>query len=102
MKIFFKNDECLINYLDNDFNSKGERITKTEILSNPIPRKDHLDYLRTNNQKELNKLDNFLKTQKKVLEKYKKAGNYDRVKIIENSMNMLNEFKRDFDDYLKE
>ena len=102
LNIFLKNGECLVNYLDNNLNSKGERIIQTAILSNLIPRKEHLDYLKTENKKEFIKLDNFIKTQKKVLEKYKKARNYDRVKIIENSMEILNEFKQDFKDCLKE
>ena len=44
-------------------------------------------------------LNNYIKTHKRVLEKHQKAGNYDACNIITNSLDMVCEFKKDFDDW---
>ena len=102
LNIFLRDDKLFISYMDNNFSSNGKRLIQVSILKISISQNGFKGYLIDENRKQLQKLNNFLKTQKKVLEKYKKAGNYDKVKIIENSMETLNGFKHEFDVWFKE
>ena len=102
LNIFLKDREIFINYIDNNFSSNGKRLIQVSLLKDTISKNEYMEYLIYENRKQLQKLNNFLKTQKKVLEKYKKVRNYDKVKIIKNSMEILNEFKQEFHDWFKE
>ena len=96
LNIVLDNNNHLISYMSNKFDNTGERFIEKENLSVTIHNINKVDYLISKNKKELTKLNNYLKTQKKVLDKYKKAGNYDTVNVIQNSIKTMNEFKKEF------
>ena len=62
---------------------------------------DKKQYLYDKNTKELQILKNYIKTQKKVLQKHQKARNYDACSIVKNSLELIFDFKKDFDTWFK-
>ena len=86
-------------YRQNKFNQSGDRIIEEEISNNFIDLKNIKDYLMNKNLKEYQKLKNYIKTQKKVLEKHQKARNYDAVNTLKVSIKTVDEFKNEFDDW---
>ena len=81
-------------YMSNVFNDINERIVQKEIKES-IPG-NKKDFLFNENKKQFEVLKKYLKIQKKVLEKRKKAGNYDACKVIETSINTIADFKMEF------
>ena len=94
LEIIRKNDLAIISYKQNKFNKDGSRkIELEEILNNK-----NIDkiILKNKNEQQLEILKRYIKTQKRVLEKYEKVRNYNAGKVVENSIHLLNEFENDF------
>ena len=89
-----KNNIIELKYVQNSYNSSGKRIIEIQIIN------DYKDInLIEENLKQLEILKNYIKIQKRVLEKRQKAGNYDAANIVESSISNMNEFKNDFENW---
>ncbi len=98
LKILEKKDSLIIvNYKDNEFNSKGNRVIKKaeiyldEYLNNFS--NDFDEILNKLNGQELNKINNYISTQYKVLDYHIKKNNYDSVKTVQTSIKLMENFK---------
>ena len=99
LEIIFNDSKSFITFVSNRFDEKGNRVIENESIENDIFSEDTTSYLIRENTKQLEILIKFLRIQKIVLDKYKKVGNYDTVKVVENSIETMNEFKKEFDDW---
>ena len=88
-------------YKQNAFDNKGERVVLEEIVDSNFKSFDKTQYLYEKNKEELKILNNYIKTQKRVLEKHQKARNYDACNIVKNSLDVIFDFKKDFDTWFK-
>ena len=89
-------------YKQNQFDISGNRIVQRKTISDDFDCSQKHKYLVKKNINEMQILNNYIKTQKMALDKHQKAGNYDACNIIKNSLDMVCEFKKDFDDWFKE
>ena len=101
LDIFKSDSEFILDYKSNVLNSKGERIIQKEMKQN-ISYKNKILFLVDKNKEQFNLLNKYLKIQKKVLEKHEKAGNYDSYLTLKCSMDVINDFKNDFEKWFKE
>jgi len=92
LKLFFKS---------NIFDSNGLRIIENICIESEEQKDSIEGYLIDVNKKEYMKLEKYIKIQKIVLDKRKKNRNYDAVKIINNSIIGMNDFRNDFKDWFK-
>ena len=88
-------------YKQNTFDNKGGRIILKEVVSYDFEMFYKKQYLYNKNTKELQILKNYIKTQKKVLQKHQKARNYDAYNIVKNSLELIFDFKKDFDTWFE-
>ena len=88
-------------YKQNKFDKNGDRTVLKEVLNKVFDLGQKEKYLFEKNIIEAQKLDNYLKTQKRVLEKHQKARNYDASIIVKNSIDTIADFKNDFDIWFK-
>ena len=100
--VIFNNNVMQCLYKQNQFDINGKRIIQKEDLSDDFEFSQKDKYLVEKNIYEMQILNNYIKIQKKVLEKHQKSGNYDAYNIIKNSLNTVCEFKKDFDDWFNE
>ena len=90
-------DKSTIFFKQNKFNHKGDRLIEEEFLQNKI---NNISFsLFKKNKEQLFILEKYIKIQKKVLDKHKKARNYDAYKIVKYSISRMNEFKENFDNW---
>ena len=99
LKILKKKDSFIIvEYQDNEFNSKGTRIIKkAEIYLDKYLNNFSNDFdeiLDKLNGEELKKIDNYISTQCKVLDYHIKKNNYDSVKTVQTSIKLMKDFKK--------
>jgi len=86
----------MYKYLSNEF-IDSERVIKKEL---DFECKNN-DSIYKKNKIEYKKLENFIKIQKKVLNKYQKARNYDAENIVKASIVLMENFKKQFDNWFK-
>ena len=98
LKIIDKRDSVIIvEYKDNEFNSKGRRVIKeakidlNQYLNNFS--NDFSQILDKLNNQELEKIDNYISTQYKVLDYHIKKNNYDSLKTVQDSIKLMEKFK---------
>ena len=89
------NDSSIFYYVSNLFDDSNKRIIQKEVRNKINGSKK--SYLYKENTIQFEILKKYLIVQKKVLEKRKKARNYDACKIIESSINTITDFKNEFD-----
>ena len=95
-----KNNEIILSFVSNKFNSNGTRILETEtVIANNINLND--TFLKNKNIEQLSSLKKYIKIQKKVLDKYRKARNYDSCRIINSSVSSMKIFEDEFLNWLK-
>ncbi|MAX30299.1 MAG: hypothetical protein CMG14_05355 [Candidatus Marinimicrobia bacterium] len=93
-KFVDSSDKKTFKYLSNDF-IDNQRLEKEEVV-------DKNDYsIFDKNCQEYDKLNKFIKIQKIVLKKHKKDRNYDAENIVKSSINLMENFKKDFDSWFK-
>jgi len=88
-------------YKQNTFDNKGQRVVVEETINLTFESFDKTQYLYEKNKQELQILNNYIKTQKRVLEKHQKARNYDACNIVKNSLDVIFDFKKDFNIWFK-
>ena len=81
-------------YYSNNFNDNNNRIIQEEI-KDIFPESKKI-FLFNENKKQFNILKKYLMIQKSVLEKRKKAGNYEACNIIKDSIKTIANFEADF------
>ena len=87
----------IVEYKDNEFDSKGRRVIKeakidlNQYLNNFS--NDFSQILDKLNNQELEKIDNYISTQYKVLDYHIKKNNYDSVKTVQDSIKLMEKFK---------
>jgi hypothetical protein len=101
LKIIDKNNnDIVVEYKDNIFNEKGLRKhKKCKInLSNysNILFDDLNNILDKLNKEEFKKINNYIKTQYKILNYHTKNKNHDSVKTVQNSIHLMESFKMEF------
>ena len=98
-----KNTNYLLKYKGNNFNNQGERVIKEceidlieifDILPN-----DFNKIINKLNKQELKKIINYIKTQYKVLDYHIKKNNYDSIKVVKDSIMLMNSFKEEILSY---
>ena len=72
-------------------------IFKPELFDNLS--NDFNEILNKLNEGELVKINNYLKTQYKVLEYHKKNNNYDSVRVVKESIELIESFKKELMSY---
>ena len=93
-KFVDSSDKKTFKYLSNDF-IDNQRLEKEEVV-------DKNDYsIFDKNCQEYDKLNKFIKIKKIVLKKHKKDRNYDAENIVKSSINLMENFKKDFDSWFK-
>tara|TARA_Y100001970_G_C14095251_1_gene782286 strand:- start:308 stop:640 length:333 start_codon:yes stop_codon:yes gene_type:complete len=85
-------DQILVEYIDNEFDENFNRRVKIEkfINDNTIIIDEFINKL---NSEEFNKLNRFIKTQVIVMKHHEKNKNYDTLKVVKGSIELLNEFR---------
>ena len=84
-----ENDSSIeLRYVQNSYNSFGERIVERQILND----RKNVNLFKEN-LKQLEILKNYIIIQKRVLEKHQKSRNYDAVKILKQSILHMREFE---------
>ena len=95
-----KNNDLIVEYKDNIFNEQGLRKHKKckihltdiyNILSDDLSK--IIDKL---NKEELKKINNYIKTQYKILKYHAKNNNYDSIKTVKDSILLMESFKMEF------
>ena len=91
-----KNSIILVEYKRNEFDEFGNRVIKVcELeLSDNLPN-DFNEILNKLNEGELVKINNYLKTQYKVLKYHEKNNNYDSVRVVKESIELIETFKKE-------
>jgi len=93
---FTINSEYVIyKYLHNSLDDQNRRILKSERKKIDL-HSNYQDVLYEKNKQEYNKLEKYIKIQKKALEKHQKARNYDSCKVVESSILFMKQFKFEF------
>ena len=93
------NSVVLVEYKNNEFDEFGNRIIKvckielSESFNNLA--NDFSQILNKLNEGELIKINNYLKTQYKVLKYHKKNNNYDSVRVVNESIELVESFKKE-------
>ena len=103
-KLYIKiinSDNPKIIYKQNRFDEYGSRILEEEFLNEKIKNNNFIKLLYKKNKHQKENLEKFIKIQKKVLEKHEKARNYDVCKIVKSSIELLNDFDKEFNDWFK-
>ena len=85
-------DRMLVSYLSNKFNDDGDRVLQREEISNDLLHSDNI--IEEMNKLELVALNKYLAVQKKVLEHHKKKKNYDSIKVVKDSIEVMEDFRR--------
>ena len=99
--IKIENSLATMFFVENKFNQKGERLINNEIIEIDNEIDCIKSYIFKKNEKEYYNLIKYIKIQKKVLEKHEKARNYDVCKIVKSSIELLNDFDEEFNDWFK-
>ena len=95
-----KDNDLIVEYKDNIFDAEGLRKHKKckinlsnycNILSDDLNK--ILDKL---NKEEFKKINNYIKTQYKILNYHIKKNNYDSVKTVRSSIQLMESFKMEF------
>ena len=91
-----KNNIIELKYVQNSYNSSGKRIIESQIIN------DYKDInLIEENLKQLEILKNYIKIQKRVLEKHQKSRNYDAIKILKQSILHMQEFEDEINSWFE-
>ena len=98
LKILNKNESTiLVEYRNNEFDESGNRKIKICKLELPLSFNSLSDnfsqILNKLNGKELKKISNYLKIQYKVLEYHKNNNNYESIKVVKDSIELVEAFK---------
>ena len=85
-------NQILVEYIDNEFDENFNRKVKIEkfINDNTIIIDEFINKL---NSEEFNKLNRFIKIQAKVMKYHEKKKNHDSSKVVQGSIDLLNEFR---------
>ena len=89
----------LLEFKDNQFDEKGNRIIKSYNMKIKESYQNNLkdiEILNKLNEQEFDKINNYIKTQKKVLEYHKKHNNYDSIHTVKDSIETMQTFKKEF------
>ena len=98
LKQLVKNNYTKLTYIQNLFNSSGERIIESEIIDNNTI-VDAIDLI-DENKKQLKILNNYINIQKRVLEKHQKSRNYDAVEIVRESILLMHDFEKEINNWI--
>ena len=85
-------DYVLVSYLSNKFNDDGDRVLQKEEVSNDLLQSDNI--IEEMNKLELVALNKYLAIQRKVLEHHKKKKNFDSIKVVKDSIEVMEDFRR--------
>ena len=85
-------DYVLVSYLSNKFNDNGDRVLQKEEVSNDLLQSDNI--IEEMNKIELVALNKYLSIQRKVLEHHKKKKNFDSIKVVKDSIEVMEDFRR--------
>jgi hypothetical protein len=92
-----------VEYKCNEFNDLGKRIIKREFLNLKECLVDSDDdmqnILKKINNIQLLKVENYIKTQEKVLLFHEKKNNKDSIRVVKESIKMMKIFKGEFLNY---
>ena len=104
LRILDKNDfMILVEYKNNEFDELGNRSIKVCELKLPESfinlSDDFSQILNKLNEKELIKINNYLKTQYKVLKYHEKNNNYDSTRVVKESIELIESFKQELISY---
>ena len=84
-----------LHYYSNLLDSNGKRLSKFDILkASFFSDKEMMDL----NKKEYNNLILYIKLQEKVMNSYYNRGLFSKYKIIKESLSLMYNFKKEFDD----
>ena len=93
-----KEDHIYILFKQNQFNANCDRIILKEKLNEKVDMKKE-ELLTNFNINEYKNLKKYLNVQKRVLDKHKKARNYDACKMVNSSIVRIKEFKKEFENW---
>jgi len=96
LNIELQNKKLFLIYKKNTFNEFGDRIIEQEILEDSDIISDKCFFLTKKNNEQFKILKNYIKIQKKVLDKYQKMRNYDSFKIVQYSIQSMISFENEF------
>ena len=85
-----------VSFFDNSFASNGERLILYEelnLVEYDVEYKDLIKYL---NDLEYEKLLRYIDLQKKMLKMHRKKNNFDSVNTVQESINIMIDFKKHF------
>ena len=85
-------DYVLVSYLSNKFNDDGDRVLQKEEVSSDLLQSDNI--IEEMNKIELVALNKYLAIQRKVLEHHKKQKNFDSIKVVKDSIEVMEDFRR--------
>ena len=98
LKILNKNKSTIsVEYKNNEFDEFGNRKIKICKLELPLSFNNLSDnfsqILNKLNEQELQKINNYLTIQYKVLKYHKKNNNYESIKVVKDSIELVEDFK---------
>tara|TARA_B100000579_G_scaffold436400_1_gene462256 strand:- start:585 stop:941 length:357 start_codon:yes stop_codon:yes gene_type:complete len=104
LKILNKdNNVIIVEFKDNEFDDKGNRLIKQRQIELPESFDklfdDFSQILNKLNSQELIKTNNYLKIQYKVLGHHRRKNNYESIQVVEDSIELVESFKRELLDY---
>ncbi len=104
LKILDKNKSMVsLEYKSNEFDELGNRIIKICKLNLPTSfnnlSDDFRQIINKLNKRELEKINNYLKIQYKVLEYHKKNNNYESIEVVKDSIELVKSFKLELISY---
>ncbi len=98
LQIIKKNNSIVtVKYIDNEFDESFKRKVKERNLKLPENFdnlcNDFNEIINKLNEQELIKTNNYLKTQNKILKYHKRKNNTDSVRVVEESIKLLESFR---------
>jgi len=84
-----------LQYIDNEFTIQEKRKIKEEVINNDFSI-DESEIINKLNRLELNKLNRYMRVQKKILNHYKKNQNFDSYSVVNSSIKLMLKFKEQY------
>ena len=90
------NDLTILYFYSNKFKENGDRYIEKEVLNRTNFSINEINKLNENQFKELKM---YILRQEKVIEAYKKNKIVNKLSIVEDSLSIMNQFKKMFEDW---
>ena len=99
-KLYFKyelqNNEVTLFYYSNKFDDSGNRLIQTDVLKSDFFSEKEIYKL---NKKQYHNLNIYIERQERIIKTYLKKGFTDQCEIVRVSVNLMYQYKKEFDNW---